>query len=378
MKIETVLAQSGLLREEHTGSISTPIYQNATFRHPGLGQSTGYDYTRTSNPTRKALEDSLALLEGGTGGFAFASGMAAITAVVSMFKSGDHFIISDDLYGGTYRLFESIFSAFGVSTTYVDTSYTENILRAITQNTKALFIETPTNPVMKITDIAKVSSAAAEYNILTVVDNTFMTPYNQRPLELGADIVVHSGTKYLAGHNDVLCGFIAAKDRPICERIGYIQNATGGVLSPFDSWLVIRGMKTLAVRMDRAEKNAADVVSWLSKQKNITRIYYPGLKEHPGHIVHSAQSKGFGSMVSFCAGSREMAEKIINSVKIISFAESLGGVESLITYPCIQTHGDIPADVRNRLGITDDLLRLSVGIENVDDIISDLENAFAR
>jgi cystathionine gamma-synthase len=375
MKLESLLAQAGLCKSEPTGAISTPIYQTSTFRHPALGKSTGYDYSRTINPTRKVLEDLIAKLESGDKGFAFSSGMAAITAITNLFKSGDHIIVSDDLYGGTYRLFEAVYSRFGIKTTYIDSSDIAKIEQAITPATRAVFIETPTNPLMKITDIRKAASLAKKHNLLTIVDNTFMTPFYQRPIELGADIVVHSGTKYLSGHNDVLCGFVMTATENLSQKIGFIQNATGGVLSPSDSWLVIRGLKTLAIRMERSEYNATKIARWLLAQKSVSAVYFPGLESHPGHDLHGNQSTGYGSMISFRIKNAKEAEKVINGVKLISFAESLGGVESLITYPCVQTHGDIPLEMRNRIGVTDDLLRLSIGIEHIDDLVADLDQA---
>lgn len=375
MNIESKLAHAGFNREERTGAISAPIYMSSTFRHPALGKSTGYDYTRTINPTRQELENSIASIEEGTRGCAFASGMAAITAVASMFSTGDNFVISDDLYGGTYRLFDAIFSRFGISAVYVDMSDIEEVKKAVTPETKAFFIETPTNPLMKIADIAQISAFARSKNIITVVDNTFMTPYLCRPLTLGADIVVHSGTKYIAGHNDVLCGFAVTRSEQLGSDLGFIQNSTGGVLSPSDSWLVLRGMKTLALRMDRAMENTSKIASWLENNPCVKKVYYPGLPSHPGYDIQKKQCSGAGAMLSFRVDTPERAEKIINSVKLISFAESLGGVESLITYPCVQTHGAIPESVREKLGVTNDLLRLSVGIEHSRDLIADLEQA---
>ncbi len=378
MKIETVLAHAGLCTDQKTGAISTPIYQTATFRHPAVGVSTGYDYSRTINPTRETLEKTIAELEKGDRGFAFASGMAAITALCMLFSSGDHLIVSDDLYGGTYRLFEKIFKQLGIEATYADTSSAACVREAIIPGrTRALFIETPTNPLMKITDLAEIMSLAASKRLLSMVDNTFMTPCLQRPLEFGADIVVHSGTKYLGGHNDVLAGAVVARSRELSDRIGFIQNSTGGVLGPQDSWLVLRGLKTLALRMERQQQNARRIAEWLAQNSLVKQVYYPGLTDHPGHGIHKKQSGGFGAMLSFRVSDAARAEKIVNRCKLITFAESLGGVESLITYPVKQTHGDIPAEIREKIGITDDLLRLSVGIEHVEDLIEDLDQAMA-
>jgi len=378
MKIETILAHAGLCTDSTTGAVSTPIYQTATFRHPALGVSTGFDYSRTINPTRLALEKVIAELESGDRGFAFASGMAAISAVLMIFKSGDHLIVSDDLYGGTYRIFEKIFRQFGLSATYADTTDLGAVRDAVIPGkTRAIFIETPTNPLMKITDLNEAIALARKNGMLTIVDNTFMTPYLQRPLELGADIVVHSGTKFLGGHNDVLAGAVVTRSAELSDRIGFIQNATGGILGPQDSWLVLRGLKTLALRLEKQQENARTVAQWLEKNDKIKKVYFPGLPDHPGHRVQQKQSSGFGAMLSFRVPDSGWAERIINRVKIITFAESLGGVESLITYPVRQTHGDIPAEMREKIGVTDDLLRLSVGIEHSDDLIRDLEQAMA-
>ncbi len=378
MKIETILAHAGLCTDSTTGAISTPIYQTATFRHPALGVSTGFDYSRTINPTRLALENVIAELESGDRGFAFASGMAAISAVLMMFKSGDHLIVSDDLYGGTYRIFEKSFRQFGLSVTYADTTDPGAVRDAVIPGkTRAVFIETPTNPLMKITDLEEAIEFAHQKGMLAVVDNTFMTPYLQRPLEFGADIVVHSGTKFLGGHNDVLAGAVVARSEELSERIGFIQNATGGVLGPQDSWLLLRGLKTLALRLEKQQENAQAVARWLDRNDKIKKVHYPGLPGHPGHSVQRKQSSGFGAMLSFRVPDASWAERIINRVKVITFAESLGGVESLITYPVRQTHGDIPVEMREKIGVTDDLLRLSVGIEHADDLICDLEQAMA-
>ncbi len=376
MKIATIAAHAGLCTDGVTGAVSTPIYQTATFRHPALGVSTGYDYSRTINPTRQAFEKVIAELENGQRGFAFASGMAAITAVLMLFSSGDHLIVSDDLYGGTYRIFERNFQQFGLTTTYVDTSNLAAVQKAvIPDKTKAIFIETPTNPLMKITDLCEITAWSRSNHLLTIVDNTFMTPYLQRPLEFGVDIVVHSGTKYLGGHNDVLSGIVVTRPLELSERIAFIQNSTGAVLGPQDSWLMLRGLKTLTIRVDKQQENALKIASWLSQNKNVKQVYYPGLPGHPGHQVQQQQSSGFGAMLSFRVQNAEWVAQIINRVKIITFAESLGGVETLITYPVKQTHGDIPVDIREKIGVTDDLLRLSVGIEDVDDLIQDLEQA---
>jgi cystathionine beta-lyase/cystathionine gamma-synthase len=374
-KIESLLAQAGLNRNDPTGALSTPIYQTSTFRHPAIGQSTGFDYSRSSNPTRLILEQTIAALEQGDRGFAFASGMAALTAVLTLFKPGEHFIVSDDLYGGTYRLFEEIFSRFGITTSYVDCSDTAKIEEALRPETKAVLIETPTNPLMKIADLRKISVIAEKSGLLFIVDNTFMTPFFQRPLELGADIVIHSGTKFLSGHNDVVCGFVVTKSCDLSGRIGFIQNATGGILSPSDSWLVIRGLKTLALRMERTQSNAQQLALWIKDQTTVLDVLYPGLADHPSRLTHMSQASGFGSMLSFRVKDKALVGKTIHGVELISFAESLGGCETLITYPALQTHGAIPGDIREKIGVTDDLIRISVGIEHIDDLITDLDRA---
>lgn len=376
MNIETITAHAGLCTDETTGAVSTPIYQTAAFRHVALGVSTGYDYSRTANPTRKVLENVMAELEGGDRGFAFASGMAALTAILMAFETGDHLLVSDDLYGGTYRLLEKNFKQFGIQADYVDTTQPGEIEKAIIAGkTKAILIETPTNPLMKITDLRKVIVLAQNYELITIVDNTFMTPYLQRPIELGADIVIHSATKYLGGHNDVLGGIVVTRTPVLSDRIGFIQNSTGGVLGPQDSWLMLRGIKTLTVRIDRQESNAGKLAQWLYGHPAVKRIYYPGLADHPGHQLQREQCSGFGAMISFEVTETELVERIINRVKVLTFAESLGGVETLITYPVRQTHGDIPVEIRERIGITDNLLRISVGIEDCRDLIQDLEQA---
>ncbi len=379
MKIETVLAHAGLCSDPTTGAISTPIYQTATFRHPAVGVSTGYDYSRTINPTRKVLEKVMAELEKGERGYAFASGMAAIAAVLMLFSSSDHLIVSNDLYGGTYRVLEKNFKQFGLTATYIDTSEIEAIKIGIIQGkTKAIFIETPTNPLMKITNLAEVVSLAKSNGILTIIDNTFMTPYLQRPLELGADIVIHSGTKYLSGHNDVLAGIVVTRSPELGDKIGFIQNSTGAILGPQDSWLMLRGIKTLALRIEKQQENSKKIAAWLTRNPKVKKVFYPGLSEHPGFEIQNKQSSGFGAMLSFKVQEAKMVPRIINQVKVITYAESLGGVETLITYPVKQTHGDIPREIRERIGVTEDLIRLSVGIEDVNDLIEDLEQAIER
>ena len=374
--ILTELAQIGN-RLDPNGAVSFPVYHTATFAHPELGRSTGYDYSRTSNPTRTVLEDSIACFEKGCKGFAFASGMAAITTILSLFKKGDHLIATEDLYGGTFRLFEQIFKGFEISVSYIDTSKPNLIADNISTNTKAIFCETPTNPLMKIADIRTISEIAKTYNLITIIDNTFLTPFLQRPLELGADIVVHSGTKFLGGHNDVVAGLVATNRTDLAERIGFLQNAMGSILGPQDSWLLMRGLKTLGLRMERQQQNCLTIASWLASHPLVDKVHYPGLPTHPGYDIQLSQASGAGAVLSVTLKEKEYIPYILKNTKIISFAESLGGVESLITYPFIQTHADIPEETRKRLGINDCLLRFSVGIENVCDLIFDLNQAMA-
>lgn len=375
-RLESKIVRGARGADPQTGAISFPIYQTATFKHSGLGRSTGYDYTRSGNPTREEVEKTLADLEGGTAGFAFASGLAAIATLLELFNPGDHLLVSDDLYGGTYRLFEEISRNHGLEFTYWDCSK-DNLLYHIKKNTRAVFVESPSNPMMKVTDIRKVAALAKEHDLLTIVDNTFLTPYRQRPLELGADIVVHSGTKYLGGHNDTLAGFIVVKNEELGERLKFLQNAIGGVLAPFDSWLILRGIKTLAVRLEKQEENAMRIANWLKQHPRVEKVYYVGLPEHEGYEISKSQASGFGSMISFSLDSPDLAAAVLGKVKLISFAESLGGVETLITYPLTQTHADIPEEMRARLGVDDKLLRISVGIEAVEDLIDDLEQALS-
>ncbi len=358
-----------------TGAVSFPIYQSATFRHPGLNQSTGYDYSRLQNPTREELERTMASLENGSYAFAFSSGMAAVSTTLTLFNPGDHIIVSSDLYGGTFRLFEEIYRKYGIEFSYIDTSFVSSIKTAIKPNTKACFIETPSNPMMRVTDLNAVSELLASTGILMIVDNTFLTPYFQQPLGLGADIVIHSGTKYLGGHNDALAGFVIVKDNSLAERFQLIQKSEGAILAPFDSWLVLRGIKTLAVRLEKQQQNAFEVAKWLRGNDKIDKVYYIGFPDHQGYEISKRQSSGFGAMISFSVKDAAIIEALLSRLKMIFYAESLGGVESLITYPMLQTHAAIPEEIRNQLGVDDKLLRLSVGIEAVEDIIEDLKQA---
>lgn len=363
------------LHDEHR-AISFPIYQTASFSHIKLGHNdSGFDYTRESNPTRQRLEEIVSSLEGAVGTVAFSSGMAAISACFELFSPGDHIIYSEDLYGGTIRLHNLINAKNGLSADYVDTTDLGAVERAIGEHTKAIYVETPSNPMMNITDLRSCAKLAHDHGLLLIVDNTFLSPYLQNPLLLGADIVIHSGSKFLAGHNDTISGFVSTRDRALIDKIRLISKTTGGVLAPFDSWLVMRGIKTLAVRMKAQQESAEKIAKWLLEQPQVTKVFYPGLHDHPGYAINKAQTKGAGSMISFQVDSEERALSVLQKVKIVTFAESLGGVESLITYPALQTHPDVPKERREHLGITETLLRLSVGLEDVDDLISDLKQA---
>ena len=359
---------------KHYGSLSFPIYQTATYAHPGVGKSTGFDYSRLQNPTREQLEKIVCQLEHGLDAFALSTGMAAISLLMEIFKPGDHLIVDSDLYGGTIRLFDNVSVKNGIKFTRANCSV-DDVEAMVTQDTKALFIETPSNPMMNVTDIKKMADIAKRHKLLLIVDNTFMSPYFQNPLDLGADVVVHSGTKFLAGHNDTLAGFIVIKSPELQEKLRFLIKTTGSGLAPFDSWLVLRGIKTLAVRMEKSQENAGKIAAWLKTQGSVTKVFYPGLEEHPGHKVMQTQSRGFGAMVTFRLNSTEKALSVLEKVRLIKYAESLGGVETLITYPTTQTHADVPEELRLKNGITPETLRLSVGIENVDDLIADLEQA---
>ena len=357
------------------GAVATPIYQTATFAHPGVGHSSGFDYTRESNPTRKELEDIVSSLEGAVDTVACSSGMAAVSLCMELFATGDHILCTEDLYGGSVRAFEVAEKRRGLHFSYVDTSDSELTEKEIRENTKALYIETPSNPTMKVTDLYKMKELAKKYDLLIIVDNTFLTPYFQNPLSLGADLVIHSGTKFLGGHNDTIAGFLSTSSEELAQKIRYQYKTIGYGLSPFDSFLLLRGIKTLPVRIERQQENALKLAKWLKRHDKVTEVYYVGLENHPGYEINLKQARGFGSMISFSVDTAETARKVLESIKLISYAESLGGVESLLTYPMLQTHGDVPVEVRERLGITDCFLRFSVGIENVEDLIADLEQA---
>ena len=376
LSFDSKVVHGALGTEPLTGAVSMPIFQAATFRHPELFNSTGFDYSRLKNPTRLELERTMAILEGGIEGFAFSSGQAANMAVFSLLNPGDHVLLSDDIYGGTYRIIEEIFGKYGVEHTFVDMSELDQVKAAIQKNTKMFFVETPTNPMMKVADIHAISEIAKSIGALLAVDNTFLTPYFQKPLALVADIVTHSSTKYLGGHNDTISGIVVVKDNEeIAEKISIHIKSHGSQLAPMDSWLVLRGIKTLAVRMDKHNANAKKVAEWLRTQKKVDKVYYVGFEDHKDYEVTLKQTTGFGGMISFSVDSEETVKKILKNVDMIMFAESLGGTETLITYPTTQTHEDTPEDVKEKLGITTRFLRMSVGIENPDDIIADLDRA---
>ena len=375
--IESALIHGGIDGDPLTGAVNVPIYQTSTYRQEGLGKNTGWEYSRTGNPTRAALEALIAQLEGGSHGFAFASGMAASTAVISLFKSGDKIIISSNVYGGTFRVLDKIFKSFGITYSIEDTSNLKTLEQKITSDVKAIWVESPANPLLTITDLEGVAKLAKKHKILSIVDNTFMTPYIQRPIEKGIDIVVHSATKYLGGHSDLVAGLAVVNDKTLAEKIAFIQNATGGVLGPFDSFLLIRGIKTLGVRLDRHVENAEKVAAHLQKHSAVKKLYYPGLKSDPGYKVNKKQAKNGGAMISFELKENYNIKKFFSSLKLVSLAESLGGVESLACHPASMTHASIPKDIRDKVGITDGLIRLSVGIESAADIINDLDRAIS-
>ena len=374
--IDTVCQLNDESIKDQWGALSFPIYQTATFAHLGLGESTGFDYTRMQNPTRQQLEYVVASLEHGTDALAFASGMAAITAVMELFSPGDHLIVDQDLYGGSVRLFNEINRKNGLSFTTCDLNR-DDYPSLFSENTKAVYLETPTNPMMNVTDISALAEEVHRRGALLIVDNTFLSPYFQNPLTLGADIVVHSGTKFLGGHHDTIGGFVVVKDKALDERIRYIYKTTGAGLSPFDSFLMLRGIRTLSVRMERAQENALKLAEFLKTDPHVCKVIYPGLPEHPGYEIMKKQSRGFGAMLTFEVESEELVKHILKNLKLIYFAESLGGTETLITYPITQTHADVPPELLRKNGINKRLLRLSVGLENARDLIDDLKSAFA-
>ena len=377
LAIETACIHgNGQLEKDHPyRSIITPIFQVATFAHPGIGRSSGYDYSRVGNPTRHDLEQVVNELEHGRGCLATTNGMSAIWLALELLPPGAHIVASEDLYGGSVRLFDLLKENRDIDVSYVNTSHEDEVRTAIGEDTKALYIETPSNPMMEVTDLAEMRKIADEHGLLLIVDNTFLSPYFQNPIDLGADVVVHSGTKYLEGHNDTLAGFVITRNEELYERLEFIYKTVGPCLAPFDCFLVLRGIKTLAIRLEKQQENAQKIARWLKSHPSVTDVYYVGLEDHPGYEVSKKQARGFGAMISFRTVDRQIAEKVLEKIKIITFAESLGGVESLMTYPMIQTHGYIDPEVREKLGITDTLLRLSVGIENAEDLIADLEQA---
>jgi len=374
----TIAIHTGSEPDESTGAVTVPIYQTSTYAQDALGKNKGYEYARTQNPTRSAVERNLAALEGGRFGFAFASGMAAIDATMRLVKAGEHVIVSDNTYGGTARLFNRILANYNIEFEYVETSDPLNVEAALKPNTKMVFLETPTNPIMTVTDLKEVSEIAHRAGARVVCDNTFMSPYLQRPLEFGCDIVVHSTTKYLNGHSDGVGGAVILNDEEDANWIGFVQNSAGAILSPFDSWLVLRGTKTLALRMEQHDKTGRAVAAFLEEHPKVKKVYYPGSASHPQHALARRQQRGFGGMVSFDVGSLAAARKVLDSVKLCTLAESLGGVETLISHPATMTHASVDEAKRERLGITDGLVRISVGIEDTDDIIADLDQALDK
>jgi cystathionine beta-lyase len=376
MGFATDCIHAGQEPEQVTGAVTYPIFQTSTYVQPRLGEHKGYEYARTKNPTRSVLEANLAALERGKYGHCFASGMSAIDVVFRTLKSGDHVVAGENMYGGSYRLFSKVLEKFGLQFSYVDTSSLDAVRKALKPNTKVLFLETPTNPMMTLTDIGACADLAHAKNVLVVVDNTFCSPYLQQPLELGADVVVHSTTKFLNGHSDSVGGAVICNDDELAAQIGFLQNAVGAILSPMDSWLVLRGIKTLAVRMKQHEANGMAMANYLANHSKVKKIYYPGLPDHPQHALARRQMNGFGALISFEMGSYDNAKKFLDRVHLCSLGESLGGVETLISHPETMTHASVPVEDRKRLGITPGLVRISVGVEDIEDLIADLENAF--
>ncbi|KRN30390.1 trans-sulfuration enzyme family protein [Liquorilactobacillus mali] len=381
MKFNTKLIHGGISQDKATGAVTVPIYQTSTYAQKELGGTPAYEYSRTGNPTREAVEGLVRDLENGTAAFAFASGSAAIHTVFTLFSAGDHIIVGNDVYGGTFRLINTVLTRLGLTFTTVDTRNIAEVTAAIKENTKAIYLETPTNPLMRITDIKKVSQLAKKNDLLTIVDNTFATPYIQRPLDLGADIVVHSASKYLGGHSDLIAGLVVVNNQDLAEQVGYLQNAIGGILGPQDSWLLQRGIKTLAVRMDAHQRNAEAIYQFLKDDDRVAKIYYPGDETSADFAVVKSQMNGFGGMLSFELKKGLSVKKFIESLQLITLAESLGSVESLVEVPAIMTHGSIPEKIRLENGISNELIRLSVGIEQAEDLLNDLQrglNAAAK
>lgn len=377
MRPKTKLIHAGVVGDPHTGAVSVPIYQVSTYEQESVGIHKGYEYSRTGNPTRHALEEVIKELEDGVRGFAFSSGMAAIHAVLSLLKTGDHVILTDDVYGGTYRIFTKVLNRLGIESSFVDTTSLQALEQTLQTNTKAIYVETPTNPLLKVTDIAAVANWSKQHELLFIVDNTFSTPYWQNPLALGADIVLHSATKYIGGHSDVVAGLAVVNSEQLGEDLHFIQNAIGAVLGPMDSWLLMRGLKTLGLRMEAQERNTEQIVTFLNQHPTVSKVYYPGLPDHPQHKLASTQARGYGGMVSFDVGSAEKVDDVLSKVRYFTLAESLGAVESLISVPARMTHASIPYERRQELGITDGLIRISVGIEDVEDLLEDLKSALS-
>jgi len=377
-KFDTLCIHAGQVPDPSTGAIVTPIYQTSTYVQDALGQHKGYEYARTQNPTRAALEGNLAAIEGGAAGFAFASGMAATGAVMTLLQSGDHVVVTDNTYGGTYRLFERVLRKYQLDFTYVDSSNVRDIAAAIQPQTKMLFLETPTNPVLRLTDLAAACEVAHARGVTVVVDNTFASPYVQRPIAFGADIVLHSTTKYLNGHSDGVGGIVVAVRDEHVEWLRFVQNAEGAILGPMDAWLVLRGTKTLPIRMERHNRNAQVLAEFLASHPKVTRVHYPGLPSHPQHDLAKRQMRGFGGIISFETGSLERSRTVLNSVQLMALAESLGGVETLISHPASMTHASVPVERRQQIGLTDDMIRVSVGIEDIADLQDDLAQALDR
>ncbi|MCP8616154.1 bifunctional cystathionine gamma-lyase/homocysteine desulfhydrase [Salirhabdus salicampi] len=373
MRKKTQLIHGGITGDEQTGAVNVPIYQVSTYKQDAVGKHKGFEYSRTGNPTRHALEELIKDVEGGERGFAFGSGMAAITSIFMMFSANDHVIMTDDVYGGTYRVVSKVLNRFNIEVTFVDTSSVDEIEKAIKPNTKAIYIETPTNPLLKITDLKAVSTLAKQRNLLFIVDNTFSTPYWQNPIKFGADIVLHSATKYLGGHSDVVAGLVVVNSEELGNELHFIQNSAGGILGPQDAYLLIRGIKTLGIRMEEIEANSIKIANYLDEHSGVSKVFYPGLPDHPGFDVHTNQATGYGGMISFDVGSAEKADEVLDRVKYFTLAESLGAVESLISVPAKMTHASIPKERREELGITDGLIRISVGLEDAEDLIEDLE-----
>ena len=378
MKKGTRLLHTGVEVDPFTGAASVPIYQTSTFHQESIDRPGAYDYSRSGNPTRQALEDAMSVLEEGSDGFAFSSGMAAISSVLSLFKTGDRILVGRDIYGGTFRAVTKLFVRFGIETVFVDTTDLQEVEKQIDANTKAIYLETPANPLMQVSDIEATACLSEKYGLITIVDNTFLTPYFQKPLELGADIVVHSATKYLGGHSDVLAGIAVVKGEELAAELKFVQNAFGAVLSPQDSWLVMRGIKTLKVRLEQHQKSALEIAKWLKRRPEIKEVYYVGLEDHPQYQLSCRQTTGFGGILSFRLQTTEAAKNFLQHLKLPLLGVSLGAVESIITYPCCMSHAAIPNEKRNELGITEDLLRLSVGLEETEDLIQDLKQALDK